>query len=78
MMPSVREETLCRLIHLREHRSLLFAIAYRMVGSAMEAEDIVQESVFALSRHAAGVDSHAQEFSDDLGFYSVGFQYSVS
>jgi RNA polymerase sigma-70 factor (ECF subfamily) len=27
-----------------EHRSLLFAIAYRMVGSAMEAEDIVQEA----------------------------------
>src|ERR1041385_8372088 len=27
-----------------EYRSLLFAIAYRMVGSAMEAEDIVQEA----------------------------------
>jgi RNA polymerase sigma-70 factor (ECF subfamily) len=27
-----------------EHRSLLFAMAYRMVGSAMEAEDIVQEA----------------------------------
>jgi RNA polymerase sigma-70 factor (ECF subfamily) len=27
-----------------EHRSLLFAIAYRMVGSAMEAEDILQEA----------------------------------
>jgi RNA polymerase sigma-70 factor (ECF subfamily) len=27
-----------------EHRSLLFAIAYRMLGSAMEAEDIVQEA----------------------------------
>lgn len=27
-----------------DHRSLLFAMAYRMVGSAMEAEDIVQEA----------------------------------
>ena len=27
-----------------EHRPLLFAIAYRMVGSVMDAEDIVQES----------------------------------
>lgn len=27
-----------------EYRSLLFAMAYRMVGSAMEAEDIVQEA----------------------------------
>lgn len=27
-----------------EHRSLLFALAYRMLGSAMEAEDIVQEA----------------------------------
>lgn len=27
-----------------EHRSLLFAMAYRMVGSAMEAEDIIQEA----------------------------------
>jgi RNA polymerase sigma-70 factor, ECF subfamily len=27
-----------------EHRSLLFAMSYRMLGSAMEAEDIVQEA----------------------------------
>jgi RNA polymerase sigma-70 factor, ECF subfamily len=27
-----------------EHRSLLFSIAYRMLGSAMEAEDMVQET----------------------------------
>ena len=28
----------------REFRPLLFSIAYRMVGSVSEAEDIVQES----------------------------------
>src|SRR5215216_3893026 len=32
-----------------EYRSLLFAIAYRMVGSAMEAEDIVQEAYLRYS-----------------------------
>ncbi len=26
------------------HRPLMFSIAYRMLGSAMEAEDIVQEA----------------------------------
>ena len=27
-----------------EHRRLLFSVAYRMMGSAIDAEDIVQES----------------------------------
>ncbi len=30
--------------HFEEYRSLLFSIAYRMTGSVMEAEDLVQES----------------------------------
>lgn len=38
-----------------QHRSLLFAIAYRMLGSAMEAEDIVQEAY--LRYRAAPPDS---------------------
>lgn len=32
------------------HRSLLFSIAYRMLGSVMEAEDIVQESLLRWER----------------------------
>jgi len=33
-----------RLEVFREHRPLLFSIAYRMLGSAADAEDIVQEA----------------------------------
>ncbi len=33
-----------RLEAFREHRPLLFSIAYRMLGSAADAEDLVQEA----------------------------------
>ncbi len=33
-----------------EHRRLLFAVAYRMTGSAMDAEDLVQETFLGFSR----------------------------
>ena len=33
-----------RLDPFREHRPLLFSIAYRMLGSAADAEDVVQEA----------------------------------
>jgi RNA polymerase sigma-70 factor, ECF subfamily len=33
-----------RLESFREHRPLLFSIAYRMLGSAADAEDVVQEA----------------------------------
>ena len=36
-----------------EYRPLLFSIAYRMVGSVGEAEDIVQESFLRLHRATA-------------------------
>jgi len=29
-----------------EYRSLLFALSYRILGSAMEAENVVQEAYF--------------------------------
>jgi RNA polymerase sigma-70 factor, ECF subfamily len=38
----------------RELRPLLFSIAYRMVGSAAEAEDLVQEAFLRLRRAVAG------------------------
>ena len=39
-----------------EYRPLLFSIAYRMLGSAMEAEDMVQDTFFALAREVKGVE----------------------
>ncbi len=40
-METVQDE---RAAAFQEHRSLLFAIAYRMLGSAADAEDVVQET----------------------------------
>ena len=40
------------------YRSLLFSIAYRMLGSVMEAEDVVQEA-FLRWREASGREIHA-------------------
>jgi RNA polymerase sigma-70 factor, ECF subfamily len=39
------------------YRWLLFSIAYRMLGSAMEAEDIVQEAYIRYSRADAPIES---------------------
>jgi RNA polymerase sigma-70 factor (TIGR02957 family) len=38
-----------------DYKPLLFALAYRMLGSVMEAEDVVQEAFIALNK--AGIDT---------------------
>ncbi len=48
-MPAALGERFVQPEPFEEHSSLLFAIAYRMVGSAMEAEDIVQEAYLRYS-----------------------------
>ncbi len=40
-----------------ELRPLLFSIAYRMLGSASEAEDVVQEALLRFHREAGAVES---------------------
>ena len=40
-----------------EHRPLLFSIAYRMLGSAADAEDILQDAFLRWQISAAGVES---------------------
>ena len=43
-MTAVRNGPINRLEDFNQYRSLLFAIAYRMLGSVMDAEDMVQET----------------------------------
>ncbi|MDJ0707893.1 MAG: RNA polymerase sigma-70 factor [Leptolyngbyaceae cyanobacterium MO_188.B28] len=43
-MTAVRNGPMNRLEDFNQYRSLLFAIAYRMLGSVMDAEDMVQET----------------------------------
>jgi DNA-directed RNA polymerase specialized sigma24 family protein len=45
-----------------EHRSLLFGIAYRMLGSVADAEDVVQDAWLrwsAANRHQHGAEQAA-------------------
>jgi DNA-directed RNA polymerase specialized sigma24 family protein len=47
-IPEVATETFER------HRPLLFSIAYRMLGSMMEAEDVVQEAFLSWQEASGG------------------------
>ena len=51
------------MLEFEEYRPLLFYIAYEMLGSAMEAEDIVQETY--LRYQAATNVEIAESLSDD-------------
>jgi DNA-directed RNA polymerase specialized sigma24 family protein len=42
---------------LAEHRAHLFAIAYRMLGSAAEADDVLQEAAIRWAQHEGDVGS---------------------
>ncbi|MCB1323895.1 MAG: RNA polymerase sigma-70 factor [Spirochaetales bacterium] len=49
--------------HLEEyerHRSLLFGIAYRMLGSVMDAEDLLQEAFLDFQKHEPGTVRNAR------------------
>lgn len=47
------------------YRAFLFAIAYRMLGSVMDAEDMVQETYLRYQRDAARDDHRAKSLPDD-------------
>jgi RNA polymerase sigma-70 factor, ECF subfamily len=55
-----REEPISEAVSetFERHRSLLFSISYRMLGSVMEAEDVVQEA-FLRWQGASGRELHA-------------------
>ncbi|MEM7761788.1 MAG: RNA polymerase sigma-70 factor [Cyanobacteria bacterium P01_A01_bin.40] len=44
MITTAKNDSIDWLEEFNQHRSLLFAIAYRMLGSVMDAEDMVQET----------------------------------
>lgn len=44
MITTAKNKPIDRLKEFNQHKSLLFAIAYRMLGSVMDAEDMVQET----------------------------------
>ena len=43
------------------HRSFMFGLAYRMLGTASEAEDVIQESLYQGPSGAAGAHPKAKE-----------------
>lgn len=48
-------ENVVRLATFDEHRALLFSIAYRMLGSVADAEDMLQEAYIRWQQTGAGV-----------------------
>ncbi len=54
---SERDSTVSTADVYQRLRPLMFAIAYRMIGSVSEAEDIVQEAFLRYHRAASGIES---------------------
>lgn len=46
----IRQMTSQALSHFEEHRQMLFGIAYRMIGSVMDAQDMVQDTFLRWQR----------------------------
>ena len=62
------DDVLCMSMeYYRQYHSLLFSIAYRMLGSFQDAEDIIQELFADLQEKDIGQIDHIQALRTILG-----------